>query len=196
MPGSTKNVWIDRPAGSLANAKVLTYTALLTALSTLLASLYPIPLFTDFLLYQPGDVPIILGGITLGLGPGLLITVVTSVIMAVLTGQGGPIGVFMHVLASGTLVSVITLIYRARPTKAHYLLGAIAATLATTLVMVLWNLILTPIYMGAPREVVIGLLVPAIIPFNLFKAATNSALTYVVFAAVSPYLQRAGVISH
>lgn len=188
MPGTPSNVWIDKSTGSVANVRVLAYSALLTALSALLASLYPIPMFTEFLLYEPGDVPIILGGIALGLGPGLLITVVTAVVMAALTGHGGPIGVIMHIVSTGTLVSVITLFYRSRPTRGRYLLGAVAATLATTLAMALWNLILTPIYLGAPRESVVRLLVPAIIPFNLIKASANSLLAYLVFRAVGPYL--------
>jgi riboflavin transporter FmnP len=160
----------------------------LTALSVLLASLYPIPLFTDFLLYEPGDVPILLGGVTLGLGPGLLITVVTAVLMAAITSHGGIIGVIMHIVSTGTMVAAVTLVYRSKPSTGRYFAGAIAATIATTAVMVLWNLILTPLYLGAPREAVVKLLVPAIIPFNLIKAGVNTLLAYLVYRSVAPWL--------
>lgn len=188
MSNTSSNMWIDKSVGSTVNARVLAYSALLTALSVLLASLYPIPLFADFLLYEPADVPIILGGITLGLGPGLLIAVVTAVVMMLITSHGGIIGVIMNILSTGTMVSAVTLIYRSKPSARRFFAGAVAATIATTVVMVLWNLILTPLYLGAPREAVLKLLLPAIIPFNLIKACVNTLLTYLVLRSVGPYL--------
>jgi riboflavin transporter FmnP len=181
-----------RKTGRLTNAATLAYSGFFIALSILLASIYPIPMFTDFYIYEPGDVPIILGSIYLGVGPGLLITAATAVIMAMVTGHGGPIGALMHFISTGILVTVISLFYRRSSTKRDYIIGAIVATLSSTVVMVLWNLILTPIYLGVPRAVVLQLLWPAIIPFNLVKASINSTLGYLTLNAVSPHLKRKG----
>ena len=134
---------LQRPTYTLNSTVVLAYSGLLTAVSILLACIYPIPLFTDFLLYEPSDVPIILGGIFLGLGPGLLITTVTSIIMAIITGHGGPIGIVMHIISTGILVSMITIFYRKGDSKGRYLMGAIIGVLGTTVAMAL-NSDLTP----------------------------------------------------
>ncbi len=45
----------------------------------------------------------------------------------------------------------------------------IAGTLLMTLIMVLWNYLITPIYMGYPREAVAKLLLPAFVPFKYVK---------------------------
>jgi riboflavin transporter FmnP len=118
----------------------------------------------------------------------LLITVVTAVVMMLITSHGGVIGVIMHIVSTGTMVVAVTLVYRSKPSTKRYFAGAITATIATTAVMVLWNLILTPLYLGAPREAVVKLLVPAIIPFNLAKAGVNTLLSYAVFRSIAPYL--------
>jgi riboflavin transporter FmnP len=51
------------------------------------------------------------------------------------------------------------------------------------------NLVITPIYMGVPREAVIGLVVPAIIPFNIVKAVINSVLGFVLFKSLGHFLK-------
>jgi riboflavin transporter FmnP len=54
-----------------------------------------------------------------------------------------------------------------------------------TAVMVLMNLLLTPLFMMVPREEVIKLLMPAIIPFNLLKAGANSVVTFLAYKPIS-----------
>jgi riboflavin transporter FmnP len=46
------------------------------------------------------------------------------------------------------------------------------------------NLIITPLFMGMPVDVVKGLLVPAIIPFNLLKQCINATFTAVIFIPI------------
>jgi riboflavin transporter FmnP len=51
------------------------------------------------------------------------------------------------------------------------------------------NLVITPIYMGVPQEVVIGLVVPVLIPFNIIKAAINSFLGFVLLKSLGNFLR-------
>jgi riboflavin transporter FmnP len=51
------------------------------------------------------------------------------------------------------------------------------------------NLVVTPLYMGAPREAVIALLIPAIIPFNLVKSVINSFLGFVLLKSLGRFLE-------
>ena len=56
------------------------------------------------------------------------------------------------------------------------------------LMMMLANHFITPSFMGAPQAVVDSMLIPVIFPFNLLKAGINSAVTFLVYKAVSRHL--------
>ena len=56
--------------------------------------------------------------------------------------------------------------------------------------MIPMNLTLTVYFLGTPRAVVVDMLLPAILPFNLLKAGINSVLTAVLYAALLPLLRR------
>lgn len=61
-------------------------------------------------------------------------------------------------------------------------------------VMLLWNYLITPIYMGYPRQAVAQLLLPVFLPFNLLKAGLNAALTFVLYRPAVSALGRSGLI--
>ena len=56
--------------------------------------------------------------------------------------------------------------------------------------MLLWNYIITPIYMGSTREAVAGMLLPVIMPFNLIKSVLNAALVLVLYQPLTNILRR------
>ena len=58
-------------------------------------------------------------------------------------------------------------------------------------VMLFWNYLITPIYMGYPREAVVGLLIPAFLPFNLIKGGLNVAMTMILYKPVITALRHA-----
>ena len=67
-------------------------------------------------------------------------------------------------------------------------------TLAMTLMMIPLNIFLTPIYTGAPREAVISMLLPILIPFNLIKAGDNSILAGILFKMLTPFFEKNGLL--
>lgn len=165
--------------------------AILSALSIVFMLLIRFPLIpaAPYLIYEPADVPILIGAFLFGPLSGLLITVVVSAIQAFMSPDGF-VGFVMHVIATGTFVFLAGLIYR----KIHSLKGAIialvAGTLAMAAVMIPVNLIIQPNFYGIPIETVKSLLVPAIIPFNLLKAGLNSIFAFIVYKAVSKVVNR------
>ena len=54
-----------------------------------------------------------------------------------------------------------------------------------TIIMSICNLLLTPIFLGAPLQTVLDLMLPAIVPFNLLKATINSVITFFVYKPIS-----------
>ena len=61
-------------------------------------------------------------------------------------------------------------------------------------VMLLWNWLITPLYMGVPRPVVVSMLVPVFLPFNALKAGFNSALTLMLYKPLVSALRKTGLI--
>ena len=58
------------------------------------------------------------------------------------------------------------------------------------LVMLLWNYLLAPIYMGCSREDIVELLLPAFLPFNLIKGGLNAAFTLLLYKPITQALRR------
>lgn len=167
--------------------KKLTTIAMLTAISAVLITLVHFPLFpaAPFLQYDPADVSILIGTFAFGPAAGLIITVIASAIQAFLLGGDGIYGFLMHVIASGTLALVAGSIYRILHTRTGALAALLAGTLAMGLTMMVANHFITPYFMGAPVEVVDGMLLTVILPFNLLKAGINSLITFMVYKTVS-----------
>ena len=168
--------------------KKLVLMGMLVALSVALVYFIHMPIIPGvyFLEYDPADIPILIGTFLFGPLSGVALTVLVSVIQGVtVSAASGPIGIIMHFLATGTFVLLAGNLYRAHRTRKAALLGLAAGTLAMTAVMCVCNLVFTPLFMGSPVGEVVKLLLPAIIPFNLAKAAINSVITYLVYKPIS-----------
>ncbi|MHC2994394.1 MAG: ECF transporter S component [Candidatus Atribacteria bacterium] len=168
----------------------ITSISILVALSVIAGYFIHFPILPQapFLLYDPGSVFLLIGSFKLGPKTGILMCFITAILFALITGQGGPYGALMNFLATGTLVFVSSQIYFLHHNKKGAILGIILGTLAMTLVMIPANLIITPIYLGVNREVVVKMLIPAIIPFNLLKGTISGFLTFVLYKRLYPLI--------
>jgi riboflavin transporter FmnP len=155
---------------------------------------FPIPPFPAWLKYDPGEVPALIAGFALGPAAGVGVELVKGLLISLLRpgGLGGPFGIFMNLLAGVTLVGVAASYYRAEHTKAGALRGLVLGIAAMTAMMILANIILTPVFFGLPRIQVIALVLPALLPFNLLKGALSSVLTFYVYKRVRAYLYDLG----
>ena len=170
----------------------LTMIGLFSAVAVILVYLFHIPIFpaVSFLEYDMADVPIILITFLYGPSAGLLATVAVSVIQGVtVSASSGWIGILMHIFATGCYVLVVGNIYKHRKTLGGELVS-LAAGVATWIgTMFLWNLFLTPIYMGVPRAEVLKLM-PFIILFNVIKSVVNSLIAYFVFKVLQQIMKK------
>jgi len=168
----------------------ITSISILVALSIIAGYFIHFPILPQvpFLLYDPGSVFLLIGSFKLGPKTGLIMCFITAVLFALITGQGGPYGALMNFIATGTLVFVSSQIYLLYHTKKGAILGIILGTLAMTLIMIPANLIITPIYLGVNREIVVKMLIPAIIPFNLLKGIISGFLTFVLYKRLYPLI--------
>lgn len=165
----------------------LTQMAMLAALSVVLVYLIHFPIFPGalFLEYDPADIFIIMGTLMFGPLAGLSLTVVVSVVQGLTVSAGsGLLGIVMHIAATGSYVLVAGLIYRKNKTTARAVVAMLCGTVTMCVTMVLWNILLTPIFMNAPREEIMKMIIPIFVPFNLIKAGANSIVAFILFKTV------------
>ena len=143
----------------------------------------PLPPFPAFLKYEPGDVPALIAAFALGPVSGVAVEVVKAVLISMFRsgGMGGPFGIFMNLLAGVSIVAVAGSYYKVEHTKAGAVKALAFGVLVMTGVMIIANVLLTPIFYGIPQDKVVALILPALLPFNLLKGVTSSIIAYLVY---------------
>lgn len=175
------------------NTKKLVILAMLAAVAYLLVMVIRIPVVL-FLSYEPKDVAITVGGFLFGPISAAGISLVVSLVEMVTISQTGPIGALMNFLSTCCFSCVAAILYKYRRTQAGALLGLLCGSVAMIGVMLLWNWLITPLYMGVERSVVEGMLLPAFLPFNALKAGLNSAITMLVYKPLVSGLRKTGLL--
>jgi len=176
------------------DVRKITTMGMLVALGVVAVALVEVPIFpaAPFLKYDPADIPILIGTLIYGPGAGLILTVLVSFIQSfMIHGSSGIVGFFMHVVATGAMALVAGLMYqKGSPTRSRAALSLSLGAATMVVCMVGMNLIVTPIFMGAPVEAVLSMLVPVIIPFNIIKAGLNSIIALLVYQYVEHMVSR------
>ena len=163
--------------------------AMMTAVSVVLLALIHIPFPpAPYLVYDPADVPIYITAFAYGPAAGLIVTLIVCLIQAFLLGGDGLYGFLMHFVATGIVAVVVGYMYSRSKTKNTAVKALVTGVIVSIIVMCLMNLIVTPVYLGAPRSAVVAMLPTVIIPFNLLKAGLNALLTFVLYKRVSGFL--------
>lgn len=152
------------------------------------------PVVSGFLSFDLKDVIIVIAGFMMGPVASVLISVVVSFVEMVTISSTGPIGFIMNVLASCAFACTASIVYHRNRKMSGAVTGLIAGVLAMTAVMILWNWLITPLYMGVPRDVVEGMLIPVFLPFNLIKGGINATLAMLLYKPIVGALQKARLI--
>ena len=175
------------------DVKHLVLLAVFTALAYTAVCLIRIPAVV-FLKYEPKDVIIVMGGLILGPLASLIIAFVTALLEMVTISETGLIGCVMNFLSSACYACTAALVYKHRRTLAGAVGGLALGSVAMVTVMLLWNWLITPLYMGVSREAVVGMLVPVFLPFNAVKALLNSALVLCLYKPLITALRKARLV--
>lgn len=176
--------------------KTLVTLAILAAIAYLVMFVLRIPLMAavPFLKFDPKDVIIAIGGFIYGPLASVAISVVVSFLEMITVSEAGPIGLVMNILSSCAFVCPAAFIYKKRHGLSGAVIGLITGALAMTAVMLLWNWLITPIYMGLPREAVVAMLLPIFAPFNLIKGGINAAVILLLYKPLVGALRKARLI--
>lgn len=167
--------------------------AMLSAIAYVVMVLIKVPVVL-WLKYEPKDIIIVISGFIYGPLSSFIISALVSLVEMVTASETGIMGCIMNIISSCTFACTAALIYKHRRTISGAVIGLLSGVVVMVSAMLLWNYLLTPIYMGYPREAVAELLLPAFLPFNLLKGGLNMAITLLIYKPIVTSLRKARLI--
>lgn len=178
-----------------STVKTVTSLAMLTAL-TYLAMLLSnlLPKVAGFLQMEVKGTVIAIGGFLFGPLSAAIISIVVAFIEMFTVSDTGIIGCIMNLLAACAFACPAAYIYQKNRTRKGAVLGLAVGIVTLTVTMLLWNYLITPIYMHMDRSVVAAMLPTVFLPFNLVKGGLNMALTLVLYKPVVTALRKARLV--
>ena len=153
-----------------------------------------IPNVAGFLSYEPKDAVIVIASFIFGPMTGVIISLLVSFIEMISISTTGIYGFLMNVVSTCAFVIPAAWFYKKNHSQKGAVLGLALGVVLMAAVMVIWNYIITPFYMGVPREVVAGMLASVFLPFNLIKGGINAALTLLLYKPIVGALRKAGLV--
>lgn len=173
--------------------KKIILTAVFAALSYGCLLLIRVPGIAGFLTLDVKDTVVTLGAMFLGpIAAAVIALTVSFIEMISVSGTGGW-GFLMNFLGTAVFAILASLVYKYKKTFWGGIIGLSCGTVTMVAVMLLANLLITPIYLELPRSAVIDLL-PTLLVFNLMKGILNAALVMFLYKPVSNALKAARFI--
>ncbi|MBE6727155.1 MAG: hypothetical protein E7562_00740 [Ruminococcaceae bacterium] len=172
------------------NIKKLAVSAMLTALAFLLTFCTSFFKVSGFLSLDLKDA--VLSVISLMYGPlyGIISVLAVALLEFITISSTGVYGLIMNILASGTFVLVCGLVYKFKRDFFGAILAGILTVISVTAVMITANIFITPYYLKMPTQVVLDMILPILLPFNLFKSVLNSSLMLLIYKPFTTVLKK------
>ena len=157
------------------STKRISITALFCALSAIATLFMEFPILpgVSWLKYDPSGIVALVAGFSFGPTTGL-------------ATPSGAYGVLMAMLATLSLVVPASLVYRRDTTRRGAVVGMVVGGVICVAICIAGNLVITPLF--SPKmtlDDVIGLILPALLPFNVIKIVLNCVLTGLIYKPVS-----------
>lgn len=176
-----------------SKTKKLTTISMLCAFAYILTLIGRIPIIL-FLKYDSKDIVITIGGFIFGPMVSFYITLLVSIVQMFTTSSTGIWGCVMNLISSCAFACTAAFVYKRRHTLSGAVMGLCCGWSSMVIVMLLWNYIIAPVYMGYPREEITGLLFTAFLPFNLIKGGLNAGGTMLLYKPVVTALRRSHLL--
>ena len=181
---------------SKMSVKYMTTVAMFCAVSFIAVLIGRIvPNIAGFLSYDPKDAIVVIAGFILGPAASAIVALIVSFIEMITISTTGPYGMLMNFISTCAFALPAAWFYK----KSHSYKGAVIGlgfgVAFMVLCMVLWNYIITPLYMvNTTRADVAAMLVPIFLPFNLVKGGINAGLTLLIYKPVVNALRKAKLV--
>lgn len=174
-------------------AKKISTVGMLCAIAYAAAAVGRIPIVL-FLKYDPKDVVIAISGLIFGPFTSFSVAFTVSFMEMLTISENGVLGFMMNVISSCSFACTTAFIHKKKRGFLGALIGLFSGWGCMVCMMLLWNYLIAPIYMGYPRETVAKLLFTAFLPFNLIKGGINTAVTLLLYKPVIRALRHSGLL--
>lgn len=166
------------------DTRQLVTMALMCAIGVLLSFVeFPLLPGVTWLKYDASAMPAMMCGFAFGPAAGLAVGVVGAVIHGILMADFS--GAVMNILVVAGFILPAALVYRRSRTFKSGVVGLVLSAITATVMAILGNLVITPMWLGVPLDAVVAMILPILTPFNLIKAGINAVLTLIVYKSIS-----------
>ena len=181
--------------------------ALLSAIAFLIMFLqFPLPLFPTFLTIDLSDIPAIIGAIMFGPVAGITVEAIKNILHYLTSPSltAVPVGDIANFITGSVYILVSTFLFRKRKTLRSLIIGMVAGTIVTAIVMSIANYyVIFPSYayfLGFPIDQAIrlaqaanhsiddllSLVVLGVLPFNIIKCIVISVIAVPIYVRLRP----------
>ncbi len=188
------NMTAERPSAKKMDIKKICVLSLFTALGYLCVFVFRFKV--QFLTLEFKDTFIVLAGFVYGPLAALGVSFAESLLEMLTISDTGFWGALMNFCGSAAFACTASLIYKYNKSYTGAIIGLVASVFSMTAVMFLMNLLITPIYMHAPLKVVISMILPLLLPFNLLKSLLNAGYAFILYKPIVSALKSVHALPH
>ena len=146
-----------------------------------------------FLTFDAKDTIITIASFIYGPVSAVIMSAITALMEAITVGNTGPWGALMDFISTASFTVTASLIYKYKRNLTGAIVALGSSAVVYVAVMMVANLLITPIYMKVPLDVVKGMLLPTLLPFNAAKALMNCALVMFIYKPVAKLTRHVGL---
>jgi riboflavin transporter FmnP len=172
-------------------------TKKMTGIAAFSALAYGVSLVTNikvgFLSFDAKDAIITIASFIYGPASAAIMSFITAFLEFISFGNTGPWGALMDFVSTFSFTFTASLIYKYRRNLTGALLSLGTASVLYVAVMMVANLLITPLYMGVGVDAVKALIPTMLLPFNIAKALMNSAIVMLMYKPISKLTRRIGL---
>lgn len=174
------------------DTKKLTVLAMFVALGYM--CLFVFRFKVQFLSFEIKDVFITMTGFLFGPLTAVGVALTEALLEMITLSDTGIYGAVMNFAGSASFAFTASLIYKYKKNLYGAVFGMLSGVAVMTGVMIFMNILITPFYMKAPREVVIGMIPTLLLPFNLLKGIFNAGVLFIIYKPLSHALKAIGML--
>ena len=177
---------------SKIDTKKIVGIAVFAALAYGITFVFRIPV--GFLTFDAKDALIAVASFMYGPIAAVLMSLIASLLELTISDTA-LIGALMNFVSSAAFSGTAALIYKYKRTFNGAIIGIFSAVAVTTAVMMVMNVLITPIYMGVDRSIVISMLPTLLLPFNFAKSLMNGAIAMLIYKPIAVAMRRAKLVT-
>ncbi|MBQ7968936.1 MAG: ECF transporter S component [Clostridia bacterium] len=147
-----------------------------------------------FLTFDFKDAILSVGALIYGPVAGAICSILVAVVESVTIGDTGPYGLIMDILSSSAFLIPCGIVYKYKRSFSGAIIAAVSSVIAVVAVMAIANVFITPLYTGASRSDVVGMLPTLLLPFNLSKGLMNASVMLLIYKPVTNILRKTSLL--